>query len=243
VLVAYQGLPLALASGPVLLRGTVVALLLLLATRWLMRREGRPLAELGLSLSSRAAACLLAGLAGGALLFGAAALLLGLWLPIAWQLRPAVLPQAVLAALAFHFVTNACEELAWRGYAFDGFVRSLGHWPAQAIVALASACFHVLSGWSWQVALVSTTAGSLLFVLVFLRWRSVPAAIGVHMGWNWMRDLILSPGAAAAVLDVTGPAHWSRGDWQLAQAVFVGVTLLACGALLRGLRAQPLLRT
>jgi membrane protease YdiL (CAAX protease family) len=52
------------------------------------------------------------------------------------------------------------------------------------LIAVLSAMFHVFSGWSWEVALISTTAGSLLFGLVFVRWQSVPAAIGVHAAWT-----------------------------------------------------------
>lgn len=223
-----------------MLRGLVVALVLLLLTRLLMRSEGRSPSELGLSFSTSAAMRLVLGLAGGGLLFGLATLLLGLWLPIEWQSKPTLLPGAILGALLFHLVTNACEELAWRGYAFDGFLRVLGHWPAQIIVAVTSAYFHVLSGWQWQVALISTTAGSLLFALVFIRWRSVPAAIGVHAAWNWTRDLVFSPGAATAILTVKGPEDWSRSHWGIAQATYVGVTLLACGGLLLSLRVGSL---
>jgi membrane protease YdiL (CAAX protease family) len=240
VLIAYQGLPIPLGATFPMWRGLIVALILLLLTRHLMRSEGRSPSDLGLSFSTSAATHLVLGLAGGGVLFGLATLLLGLWLPIEWQLKPTLLPAAIFGALLFHLVTNACEELAWRGYAFDGLMRVLGHWPAQIIVALAAAFFHVLSGWEWQVALISTTAGSLLFALVFIRWRSIPAAIGVHAAWNWTGDLVLSPGAATSILTVTGPEDWSRSQWGVAQAIYVGVTLLACGGLLRSLRASSL---
>jgi membrane protease YdiL (CAAX protease family) len=82
------------------------------------------------------------------------------------------------------------------------------------------------------VAFVSTTAGSLLFGLVFIRWRSVPAATGVHAAWNWTRDLVMSPGEAIAGLEVQGPQHWAAPQWQVAQAVYVSVTLLASAALM-----------
>jgi membrane protease YdiL (CAAX protease family) len=164
--------------------------------------------------------------------------LLRLLLPLEWQFNPAFVPTAMVGALVFHLVSNTCEELAWRGYAFDGLLRCFGHWPAQALIALVGALFHVMCGWSWQVALVSTTAGSLLFGLVFVRWRSVPAAIGVHSAWNWTRDLVMSPGTAAAVLEVQGPQRWGVAQWQIAQGVYVGVTLAACAALLLKLCAR-----
>ncbi|WP_457353370.1 CPBP family intramembrane glutamic endopeptidase [Roseateles sp. P5_D6] len=239
VVVVYQGLPFPVGPHRPMLYGLATALLLAALARALMRREGRSLADLGLTVSARAFSHLGLGLVAGLLLFAAATLVMALWLPVEWRMKAALLPASIGGALLFHLLTNACEELAWRGYALDGLLRSLGHWPAQIIVALVAAVFHVLSGWSWQVALVSTTAGSLLFGLVFIRWRSVPAAIGVHAGWNWARDLVMSPDGAAAVLDVRGPQAWSLGQWEVAQAVYVGVTLLACVALLRSLNRRP----
>jgi membrane protease YdiL (CAAX protease family) len=94
--------------------------------------------------------------------------------------------------LLFHFITNACEELAFRGFAFLCLLRLIGHWPAQLVIAALFALFHIACGWPWHIALFSTTSGSLLFGLLFLRWKSLPMAIGLHAAWNWTRDLVLS---------------------------------------------------
>ena len=238
VLIAYHGLPIPLAADAAVPRGFVVALVLLLLTRALLRREGRRLSEFGLSVSARAGKLLAGGLLAGALLFATAAVLLRIALPFEWELNPTMAPMAIFGALIFHLVTNACEELAFRGYAFDSLLDTLGHWPAQGIIALAAAAFHLLSGWTWQVALVSTTAGSLLFGLTFLRWRSIPAAIGVHAAWNWTRDLILTASGSASVLEPFGTEGWSAAEWQVAQAILVGVTLAACAGLLWSLRKK-----
>jgi membrane protease YdiL (CAAX protease family) len=219
--------------------GIPVAVVLLLATASLMRRERRRPAELGLRLSRRAAAHLACGVAAGLLLVGAGALLLRAVLPFSWRLNPALLPAAVVGSLLFGVITATCEELAWRGYAFDGLLRLYGVWPAQVVVALAAAYFHVLSGWAWSVALTSTTAGSLLFALVFLRWRSIPAAVGVHAGWNWGRDLGLTPGSAAAVWSPEGMQGWTRTQWSVAQALLIALTLAVCAWLVASWRIKP----
>jgi membrane protease YdiL (CAAX protease family) len=228
VRVAYGSLPVPMGESLALPRGILVAAVLLALTHVLLRREGRSTSELGLSLSARAVAHLACGLGAGLLLLGAGALLLRVTLPFTWKLNPTILPGAILGALVFDLITNGCEELAWRGYAFDGLLRVFGHWPAQAIVALVAAYFHVLSGWSWSTALTITTVGSLLFALVFLRWRSVPAAIGVHVAWNWGRDLVLTPGSAASILTPVGMQEWTRMQWNVAQAILIAVSLVAC---------------
>ncbi|HEV2593567.1 MAG TPA: CPBP family intramembrane glutamic endopeptidase [Gaiellaceae bacterium] len=216
--------------------GVPVAAALLLATSALLRRERRSPSELGLRLSRRAATHLTCGLAAGLLLLGAGALLLRLVLPFTWRVNPSLLPAVALGSLLFGVITATCEELAWRGYAFDGLLRLYGVWPAQVVVALVAAYFHVLSGWSWAVALTSTIAGSVLFGLVFLRWRSVPAAVGVHAGWNWGRDLGLSPGSAGSVWLPEGMQRWTPTQWSVAQAVLIALTLVACAWLIASRR-------
>jgi membrane protease YdiL (CAAX protease family) len=238
VRVAYGSLPVPLGSSFALLRVILVAVVLLALTYVLMRREGRSTSELGLAPTWRAATYLVCGLGAGLLLLGSGALLLRLALPLTWQLNRSILPGAILGALVFDLFTNGCEELAWRGYAFVGLIRVFGHWPAQVIVALVAVYFHVLSGWSWSVALTSTTVGSLLFALVFLRWRSVPAAIGVHVAWNWGRDLLLTPGSSASIWTPLGMQKWTRGQWDVAQAILIAVPLVACAWLLMSPEAR-----
>jgi membrane protease YdiL (CAAX protease family) len=206
----------------------------LLALTWaLLRRERRSPAEFGLRISRQMVKHLVCGFAAGLFLLGAGALLMRGVLPFTWRVNPAILPTAVLGGLLFNLITNTCEELAWRGYAFDGLLRLYGHWPAQVIVAVTAAYFHVLSGWSWSVALTSTIAGSVLFALVFLRWRSIPAAIGVHVGWNWGRDLLLSPDSSASLWVPHGMETWTSAQWRVAQASLILVTVVASIGLLR----------
>jgi len=134
---------------------------------------------------------------------------------------------------------NAVEELVFRGYGFERLVRGLGHWPAQLIIALLFAAFHMLNGWPWQVALLGTTVASLLFGLVFLRWRSVPAAVGVHAAANWVRDLLLSdPPTATTLLAPLAPRPWTAGEQLGALLIMDGVFLAACAALAVSMRRR-----
>jgi membrane protease YdiL (CAAX protease family) len=213
--------------------GIPVAGGLLATSAALLRLEGRDLGTLGLRLAPRLALHVLCGLIAGLLLLAIGALALRGVLPFVWRLNPHVLPAAILNSLLFALITNTCEELAWRGYAFDGLVRHFGPWPAQAIVALTAAGFHVLSGWPWAVALTSTTAGSVLFGLTFLRFRSLPAAVGVHVGWNWGRGLLLSEDSPASVWEPLGMKAWSPSELSVAQAVLILVTIVACVGLAR----------
>jgi hypothetical protein len=75
--------------------------------------------------------------------------------------------------------------------------------------------YRQLSG---RDALTSTTVGSVLFAHVFLRWSSIPAAVGP-----------------------VGTQEWTSVQWNIAQAIFIGVSLLACVWLLRSSRAVDFL--
>jgi membrane protease YdiL (CAAX protease family) len=231
VVVAYQGFPLGGFPLPPILRAAFIAAILAYGARFFLRKEGRSLSGYGLSFSWQSAKKLLIGFAGGFGLFVVGAIGLRAALPFQWSFSPSVSIGALTEVLIYHLATNACEELAWRSFAFDSLIRAIGFWPAQAIVALVAACFHVVCGWQWDVALISTTAGSVLFGLVFFRWRSVPAALGVHSAWNWSRDLFFSSATGAAVLIPHGTETWTATQWNIAQGILVGVTIVACGLL------------
>ena len=133
----------------------------------------------------------LCGLGGAALLVVAIALVIALVLPFPWVGNPRFDPTLAMLSLASLLYGNSVEELIFRGYSLERLIAGIGHWQAQLVTAIFFAVFHIANGWPWQVALVGTTVGSLLFGLVFVRWHSVPAAVGVHVAANWMRDLIL----------------------------------------------------
>ncbi len=217
-----------------------VALALLLAVTLIaLRRDGRPAATLGLDPSLRRAKELGAGLAVGVLLTVATAMLIGVVLPFPWARNPHFDGFAAAYSLFWFLCSNATEELVFRGYGFDRLIAGIGHWRAQAVTALVFALFHVANGWSGQVALTATTLGSLLFGLVFVRWRSVPAAAGVHAAANWARGLLLEdPPKATTLFAPLSPRPWTPTEQLLAAACFTGLTLIACLALAISVRRR-----
>lgn len=210
----------------------VVALILL--TFLFLRRENRSLAVLGLNASWLRIGQFLAGLIGGALLMMTVALCIKVSLPLPWAYNPLFSPTAAVLSLVAFLWGNAVEELVFRGYSFERLIASIGHWKAQLITALLFALFHIVQGWPWQVALVGTTVGSLLFGLVFICWRSVPAAIGVHAAVNWTNGLLLQdPPNAKTFFAPLSPRPWTSIEVLIAGAISSGVVLIACVVLWR----------
>ena len=219
---------------PIVLVVAVVALSYLF-----LRREGRSLAVLGLDASWRRVRELVIGLAGGALLVVLMALGVRLVLPFPWAWNAQFSTSLAAWSLLWFLCGNAVEELVFRGYGFERLIAGLGHWRAQLVTALLFAVFHVVNGWPWQVALMGTTVGSLLFGLVFVRWRSVPAATGVHVAANWVRDLLLTdPPTAKTLVAPLSPRPWTSGEQVASMVIMDGIFLLACLALAISIRRR-----
>jgi membrane protease YdiL (CAAX protease family) len=210
----------------------------LLFLRW----DRRPAAALGLDLSRRRVAELAGGAVAGAMLVAAIAAIVAAALPFPWVRNPRFDAVQALFSIGSLLYGNAVEELIFRGYGFERLIAGIGHWQAQLATALLFAVFHVANGWPWQAALAGTTVGSLLFGLVFVRWRSVPAAVGVHAVANWTRDLLLSdPPGQATFIGPLAPRPWTGGEQAAALLIWNGVILVTCGLLWRAIRQRDVL--
>ena len=194
--------------------------------------DGRSPAVLGLDAKPRRLGELALGFVLGAVLIGVMGLALAAVLPYPWERNEGFRAGIAAWSLLYLLLTNGVEELAFRGYGFERLIAAIGHWPAQIATALLSAVFHVLHGWTWDIALVSTTLGSILFGLVFVRWRSLPAALGVHVAMNWMRDLLLTdPPNAKTLFAPFSVRRWMPLEEFTAKIVVNGVVFLACVAM------------
>jgi membrane protease YdiL (CAAX protease family) len=222
---------------PVAMLGVVLGVTLLFL--W---RDGRPPSVLGLDPSWRRLGQLVAGFGGGALLIVLIALCLRVLLTLPWERNAGFSLATAGFSLLWLLAGNGVEELVFRGYGFERLIAAIGHWRAQLLTALIFALFHIVNGWSWQVALAGTTIGSLLFGLVFVRWQSVPAAVGVHAAVNWTRDLLLldppSPKTFYAPFSVR---MWMPNERLMGAIVFNGVILAACAWLWWSIRQNRVL--
>jgi len=206
-----------------------LALAVTLLFLWWDRRSPE---VLGLDPRPRRLVELGGGLLGGAMLIGVMALLVAAMLPFPWERNSGFRAGIAAWSLAYLLSSNAVEELVFRGYGFERMIAAIGHWPAQILTALVFAVFHVVHGWPWQVALASTTLGSVLFGLVFVRWRSVPAALGVHAAMNWVRDLLLlDPPTPKTLYAPYSLRAWMPEEQFTARVVGNVVVFLACVAM------------
>lgn len=232
--------PVCLAPGFVSMVHPAVMAAALLGVTWgFLRWDGRSLSALGIGPPGSALGHLLLGVGLGALLIGVVALGTAVALPFPWARNPRFDPAAAAVGALWLLCGNAAEELIFRGYSFERLIVGIGHWRAQLLTALWFAVFHVAQGWTWQTALVFTTTGSLLFGLVFVRWHSLPAAVGVHAAANWTRDLLLlDPPTNRTLLAPLAPRPWTSAEQLATGMVFTSVVLIACLILWRSIARQ-----
>ena len=124
------------------------------------------------------------------------------------------------------------EESVFRGYSFERMISAIGLWPAQILTALALRCVPRAARLELERGARGHDAGSILFGLVFVRWRSVPAALGVHAAGNWMRDLLLSdPATARTFVSPVSVRQWTPLEQFTARVVWNGFVVVACVAM------------
>lgn len=221
--------PIYLFPGLFSVAHPLLLLVLLIALTWgFLKWENRKLSVLGLDPTWPRVLQLLAGLGFGMLLIASIAICIRLLLPFKWALNPNFKWDAALFSLLYYLIGNAVEELIFRGYSFERLITGIGLWKAQAVTAVLFAVFHILNGWPWQIALTGTTIGSLLFGIVFARWRSLPAAIGVHAASNWTRDLlIMDPPTLHTLYAPLSTRPWTPGEKTTAMLIMDALFLLA----------------
>jgi membrane protease YdiL (CAAX protease family) len=205
---------------------------LFVLTRWMLTREGRSPLELGADFAPRRAGELTGGFVGAIAFVAALCGVVWLVAPFHWRRNPDFHLSAMAARFALLAASNTGEELFFRGYIFDRLIRQLGIWRAQIIIAVAFAVWHMLQGVPWIAALVATGGASFLFGSVFHRWRSIPAAAGLHIGANFFRDMALPVSVSSASALTIVPHRALSPRRQLLLLLLVGAVPLFAGIFL-----------
>jgi len=199
--------------------------------------DNRSPSELGLELSWRPLAKLVGGLVGGALLIAVIALLLHAILPFDWAFNKTFVWKFAATGLFYTVVTAFVEELQFRAYGLERLMTSIGMWPALILVALLFATYHLLHGYTWQLAFTGSVIGSLMFGLVFVRTRSVLASTGFHAATNWVRETVFSdPPTLRTWFGPVAGRNWTAHELQTTTIIFNGVALVACALLYWSIR-------
>lgn len=174
----------------------------------------------------------------GMLLLVAVGLLLGGLL----RFRPDVGgPGALAGELGLAFlalaVPAAAEEALFRGYPFQVLVEMLGPVAATVLASGLFALAHANNPDVGLLALVNIFLAGVLLSAVYLRSRSLWAATGVHLGWNWAMAGLDLPVSGLDLVDaplydaVVAEPAWLTGGAFGPEGGLVGTVAFAVGFL------------
>lgn len=220
--------------SPLVLVEAAIVCLIAVAAYWLICRfvERAPMRD----FAGRGwAPELLAGLAGGALLFAAvvgAAAALGVY-RIEGQGNPAT----VWVSLAFlALIPGFTEEIFFRGILFRFIERAGGSGVALAVTSLLFGLAHIFNpnATLFSSLAIALEAGIVLGA-VYMLTRRLWAVVGAHAAWNfaqgWIFGVPVSGGEAAGFVrsSRTGPELLTGGDFGLEASVIALVIATAAG--------------
>ncbi len=165
--------------------GGSAAVLLLQA---FVRAEHRPFADVGLGWAPWTPARFVAGLGLGVANFVGTLLITAAVLgPI--RLTPVAAPPvtAIFATVLGLAAVTTMEELTFRTYPLWTALRSIGFWPAQALVAVAFSLLHLAYGWPPATVATGVLPSALLFGIAAAVSGGMALPLGIHLGINLSR--------------------------------------------------------
>lgn len=206
----------------------------------LIRLDGRLPGALGFAVHRATPRELLTGFAVGAVLIGAASLLL--FVSGTARFEPdegdaAAYVGSLTWTLVYFALAAAYEELLFRGYPFQALVEGVGVVPA---VIGSSALFAIAHGQNpgvTPIAFANIFLAGVLLAVAYLRTRSLWFATMLHAGWNWTTASAIGfPVSGLVLLDTPlYDAVETGADWWTGGAFGPEAGLAATGVLLAGI--------
>ena len=140
----------------------------------------------------------------------------------------------LLADAAFFAVAALAEEIAYRGYAFQCFIRAVGPTGAALGFAAIYAIVQALDPGANRASLVVSLAFSFLLSTAYLRTRALWVSWGLNFGWKASRALIfglavsgVSRHSPVVQGDPMGPFWLTGGAFGLDASWLAAIVLLA----------------
>ena len=220
-----------------------------LGVTWLfVRLERRPLAAVGLELSQRALCQFGVGMAYGAGLVLATAMLVVALGGLHFEIAPQVSVIDIVKTGLFMAGAVMFEEALFRGYAFQRTVEGIGRGWALGLFAVVFLLAHPMEESMppelSTIASANLVLAALLLGQVMLRSGGLAMPIGLHLGWNWMlQTLGFSISGKLAFDSIWHPVFDSDEQWLTGDAYGIEASVLSLVVLLAAVlwfsRSQP----
>lgn len=224
------------------------ALIILIATVICQTLRRKPLTEVTGALDKAWLIQLGLGLAIGALLMLAPALVLFATGAARWTVS-AQGASALFSAASLMAAVAIAEELLFRGFIFQRLIDGLGQWWAQLIIGGLFVLTHSTAlegaGEIRYLAGLNIFIASLMFGLAFIKTRSLAMPIGIHFAANFVQGGVLGFGVSGndeqGFLNpvLSGPDWLTGGAFGLEASVPGLICVIAITAALWRWRHQP----
>jgi len=109
---------------------------------------------------------------------------------------------SVLAALGIFALGAAFEEVVFRGYILQTFVRSGWVWLGILLTAVPFGIVHLGNPNASVISTLNTVLAGIWFGLAYLKTRDLWFVWSAHTAWNWMQNSIF--GIEVSGLNLTG---------------------------------------
>jgi membrane protease YdiL (CAAX protease family) len=97
---------------------------------------------------------------------------------------------SVLSALGIFALGAAFEEVVFRGYILQTFVRSGWIWLGILLTAVPFGIVHLGNPNATVISTLNTVLAGIWFGIAYLRTRDLWLVWGLHTSWNWMQNSI-----------------------------------------------------
>jgi membrane protease YdiL (CAAX protease family) len=220
--------------SPLVLLRALVLIVCVVGAYWLFCRyvERAPMRDFSREGWARE---LLAGIAGGMLIFGSvvgAAAALGVYRIEGWG-NAATIWSALAGPT---LVAGVAEEILLRGILFRFIEKMAGSWIALAVTSALFGLLHLPNpNSSLLAAFAIAVEAGLLLGAVYMLTRRLWAAIGLHAAWNftqgWIFGLPVSGGVGRGLVNgrLSGPELLTGGGFGLEASIIAMVIATAAG--------------
>lgn len=123
---------------------------------------------------------------------------------IQFKLVPKISIIDILSPLLLYFLVACREELAFRSYSLRSLNVVLGPILALIIIGIIFIIEHVLGGMTWEMAILGSGTGAILFGVCALKTKGLALSLGLHSAWNfgqWIFGFKNKPGVWQAVVE------------------------------------------
>lgn len=130
-----------------------------------------------------------------------------------------------LVLLLSIFLLAFMEELAFRTYSFINLHKHLGLRPAQLIIALAFAVYHLLNGWDFSISFLGPGIWSFIFCIAAAWSKGIAVPTGIHTGINLLQLIAGLKGDTASLLELRYATPPSTADLNRTDNVGIGIQI------------------